>query len=66
MEKNAVKEVSERFLDGHKEGSLKCPECLWGYPQPCSCGGVVHGEKVRVNEDAYVTVTECDKCGRHR
>ena len=61
-----MKEVTEPLLRDHEKGSMKCSRCVWGYPQPCSCGGVVHGEKMRTNEDAFVTVTECDKCGRHR
>ncbi len=50
----------------HRVGDAACAECWEEYPEPCSCGGLIHaagGEEE--DEDGNVLLTtQCDRCGR--
>jgi hypothetical protein len=49
----------------HHVGDGGCPACSEQYPQPCACGGLMHGV---VTDDPQAgtawTATRCDQCGR--
>ena len=60
----------------HFRDDRRCPACASEYPQPCRCGGLVHGasglaaprgsETVGAIEgDSEAVSTRCDACGRH-
>jgi hypothetical protein len=50
----------------HRAGDHECPECYEEYPEPCRCGGLMHGASTgEEDEDGNVRlVTACDRCGR--
>jgi hypothetical protein len=50
----------------HHKGDPECPGCGEGYPEPCSCGGLVHAARgvAAAEELEPVPVTRCDQCGR--
>jgi hypothetical protein len=50
----------------HVSGNHGCPECVDGYPEPCRCGGLIHGASTgETDTDGNpVLVTACDACGR--
>ena len=48
----------------HSVGDPQCPGCLEEYPEPCECGGLIHGSGQRDGEDGMILITRCDACGR--
>jgi len=50
----------------HRVGDAQCPECWEEYPEPCTCGGLVHAAGgPEEDEDGNVVLTTlCDQCGR--
>ncbi len=57
-------DAGDRYVDwsGHHDGAADCGVCETGYPVPCPCGGLVHGQMMQVPDDGYVQVTRCDRC----
>lgn len=56
-------EIEHPRWDTHATGKHRCDDCAPGFPRPCTCGGLVHGELVAVPDDGYVQITRCDRCG---
>ena len=58
--------MADFFLadEAHNVGDPQCPMCLEEYPEPCECGGLVHGSGQRDGEDDLIVATRCDGCGR--
>lgn len=50
----------------HHVDDLTCPMCAEEYPEPCGCGGLMHGEVSEVPDadGNDVIITRCDRCGR--
>ncbi|HXH84103.1 MAG TPA: hypothetical protein VNN07_14430 [Candidatus Tectomicrobia bacterium] len=48
----------------HHVGDARCPACAEDYPEPCRCGGLMHGEQTEVEDAEIVEATRCDQCGR--
>ncbi len=50
----------------HRVGDAQCPECWEEYPEPCTCGGLVHAAAgPEEDEDGNVMLTtRCDQCAR--
>lgn len=48
----------------HTVGDAQCPMCLDEYPEPCECGGLIHGTAQDGDESEVIVVTRCDGCGR--
>jgi len=50
----------------HEVDNPGCPECWEDYPEPCSCGGLIHAAGgTEEDEDGNVVLTtQCDRCGR--
>lgn len=50
----------------HTLGDPQCPECWEGYPESCSCGGLIHaaGEQFDPDGPDLPAITRCDRCGR--
>jgi hypothetical protein len=59
--------LDEKFVrDGHRADDYDCEACPPDYPRGCTCGGLVHAQKMHSNEIknenpeiAYC----CDECG---
>ena len=50
----------------HSAGNARCPTCRTAYPQPCVCGGLIHGAGELGENTEIITATECDQCGGSR
>lgn len=48
----------------HIVDDVECPACPEEYPEPCSCGGLMHASGETVEESETVLATRCDRCGR--
>lgn len=59
----------------HFSDDPECPACGSEYPQPCRCGGLMHGASAvetagesetvgAIEGDSEVIATRCDACGR--
>jgi hypothetical protein len=50
----------------HRTGDATCPACVEDFPEPCSCGGLVHATALELEEPEGepVLTTRCDQCGR--
>lgn len=50
----------------HRVGDHACPSCEEDYPEPCSCGGLVHAAATRDQDPDGnpVLATACDVCRR--
>ena len=49
----------------HVVGDAGCPRCVEGYPEPCPCGGLLHGGAGEADaEGTEWPDTLCDRCGR--
>jgi hypothetical protein len=50
----------------HQVADVQCPACTEPYPEPCPCGGLIHGTPGGETDiDGNPTfVTRCDRCGR--
>lgn len=48
----------------HRVGDAQCPVCWEDYPEPCPCGGLMHGAGIEEDERDVSVVTLCDRCGR--
>ena len=48
----------------HSAGDPECAMCLDEYPEPCACGGLIHGAPQDDGENEVIVVTRCDSCGR--
>jgi hypothetical protein len=59
----------------HYRGDHRCSACASEYPQPCRCGGLMHGASAietagepeavgGIEGDSEVVFTRCDACGR--
>ena len=48
----------------HSAGDPECAMCLDEYPEPCDCGGLIHGAPQDDGENEVIVVTRCDSCGR--
>ena len=48
----------------HTIGDPQCPMCVEEYPEPCECGGLIHGTPQDDGENEVIVVTRCDACGR--
>ena len=49
----------------HHAGALDCPGCVEGYPERCSCGGLMHGSDAMIDADSNIALTtQCDHCRR--
>jgi hypothetical protein len=60
------RELEACDFSDHGTGNAACRLCERGYPRPCDCGGPVHAEVVKVEGNAYLQLTWCDRCGRPR
>ena len=51
----------------HHIADGQCPTCLEEYPEPCRCGGLVHGElgEEQDTDGNFLVATRCDRCGRN-
>jgi len=60
-------ESQEPFtIDGfdHARGDPKCGQCWTLFPEPCKCGGLIHGQFGDEDADCdYWLYYACDKCG---
>ncbi len=50
----------------HHIGDPQCPQCWEEYPQPCSCGGLMHaaGGSEEDADGNVLLLMKCDRCGR--
>jgi hypothetical protein len=51
--------------EAHSAGDPQCAMCLDEYPEPCACGGLIHGAPQDDGENEVIVVTRCDGCGRN-
>jgi len=50
---------------GHVVGDAECAQCPEDYPEPCPCGGLIHGALGEEDPgQAEWPATRCDRCGR--
>jgi hypothetical protein len=51
----------------HHVGDLACPACSDESPEPCPCGGLMHGVATDdTREGTAWATTKCDRCGRSK
>jgi hypothetical protein len=49
----------------HHADDPQCAGCVEDYPEPCSCGGLMHASEVIADEDVEIALaTQCDRCRR--
>jgi hypothetical protein len=49
----------------HHRDDMQCAGCADEYPEPCSCGGLVHAAETAALDDGDVALaTQCDRCHR--
>ena len=46
----------------HVSDERHCGRCTKGFPQPCPCGGRVHGELLDIPNDGFIQLTRCERC----
>lgn len=50
----------------HQGDDEACPACATGYPQACSCGGLIHAAGEADEDSEVISTTRCDSCGRSK
>lgn len=46
----------------HDADDRYCRRCTSGFPQPCPCGGQVHGELLNIPGDGFIQLSRCERC----
>lgn len=48
----------------HVTGAAQCGRCPGGFPYPCPCGGLVHGELLEIPDNGIIQLMRCEGCER--
>lgn len=55
-------EIEKHDFSSHETGQPHCSVCEQGYPHLCPCGGLIHAEIVKIQDDGFVQLTRCERC----